>query len=201
MYFIEFNTCMVESDVWESSSNQPFKCFCCETSFEALNELTWHIAEFHENTKSFVCNICSAEFLQIEELENHSTGHIVKVHNEKGKNPQNLKKKTKLVNKVKKKKYFCEICNAKFSNGCDVKRHFEQVHEKKGPYSCDICSSSFSRESDKTKHIEEVHEGKKPHVCDICAKCFSRKNHLNVHISAVHEKAEKKNVCDLCDYR
>ena len=157
--------------------------------------------EFLENTKSYICNICSAEFLQIEDLEKHSTEHIVKVHKEKAKNPQNSKIKTKLGNKVRKKKHFCEICNAKFSNGSDVKRHFEQVHEKKRPYSCDICSTSFSRESDKTKHIEEVHEGKKPHVCDICEKCFSRKNHLNVHINAVHEKAEKKNVCDLCDYR
>ena len=157
--------------------------------------------EFLESTKSYVCNICSAEFLQIEDLEKHSTEHIVKVHNEKGKKLQNLKTKTKLGNKVRKKKHFCEICNTKFSNGSDVKRHFAQVHEKKRPYSCDICSSSFSREGDKTKHIEEVHEGKKPHVCDICSKCFSRKNHLNVHISAVHEKAEKKNVCDLCDYR
>ena len=206
-------TSMVEpDDICESNSYQPFQCFYCETSFEALNELTWHIAEIHESNKTFICNICSAEFLEIEDLEKHNAGHYVKVHSDDTTPKKKVKstvkkakkaKKVKEVKEVKKvlvKEHICNICNKKFVDISSVKRHVKEVHDEVKPYLCDRCDKCFSRERELKNHIKIVHEGERPHVCDTCSARFTKTNHLNTHIAAVHEKTKKHN-CDLCEYR
>ena len=49
-------------------------------------------------------------------------------------------------------------------------------------HACDICSKTFSRSRDLKRHREQVHEKKRNHQCGICHKTFARKQHKEWHL-------------------
>ena len=50
------------------------------------------------------------------------------------------------------------------------------VHENKKPHECPICDSKFSEKGDLKRHIETVHEKKQPHKAFQCSALFVCRN-------------------------
>ena len=48
---------------------------------------------------------------------------------------------------------------------------------------CEICDATFTKGYNLKKHIESIHEGIKPFECSTCYKTFSHKYNLKSHIA------------------
>jgi KRAB domain-containing zinc finger protein len=110
-------------------------------------------------------------------------------------------------NQNREKSFRCNICEKRFSQFGNLKRHF-LTHTGNKPFKCDICGKFFSRSAHvkdhilthtgigafkcdscdraflKSEHLEfhmYTHTGEKPFKCDMCGKVFSRRGHLTVH--------------------
>ena len=72
-----------------------------------------------------------------------------------------------------KKPHTCKLCNASFTQSCNLKTHISTVHEGKRPFQCSVCGYRFAKKYDLKKHVENVHEGKKPFSCPLCDLSFA----------------------------
>ena len=120
--------------------------------------------------------------------QNYKSSKLTKLENN-GEDKQRVKK---IPKKIKCK--FCEFCGP----SGDLKRHLEQVHEKKKQFRCEICSKDFFRKQHMRDHIAAVHEGKKPFKCENCGTNFAKAFQLKSHIVSVHE-GRKPYSCDTCN--
>ena len=61
-----------------------------------------------------------------------------------------------------KKPFQCTICDARFSDRSNMRRHIALIHEEKKKFRCENCGKSFSTKRNMTLHIASIHERKKP---------------------------------------
>ena len=79
-----------------------------------------------------------------------------------------------------KKPHTCKLCNASFTQSCNLKTHISTVHEGKRPFQCSVCGYRFAKKYDLKKHVENVHEGKKPFSCPLCDLSFANARYGNL---------------------
>ena len=105
----------------------------------------------------------------------------------------------KKVAKKSKPKVECNTCKKMLGTPSDLKRHIEEVHEKKRTFICDECQEAFSRSNYLATHIKVTHQNEKIFVCDLCKPPtnHSRYTNLQAHIAEVHDNIEY--VCELCE--
>ena len=60
----------------------------------------------------------------------------------------------------RKKSFKCKICDARFPQNSDIKRHVASVHEGKKYFQCNVCDASFAQNLDLKKYVAMVHERK-----------------------------------------
>ncbi|CAG0892094.1 unnamed protein product [Darwinula stevensoni] len=98
-----------------------------------------------------------------------------------------------------RKPFQCDICNMKFSNGANMRRHRVR-HTGVKPYACKICQKRFFRKDHLAEHMT-THNKKVPFHCPICNKGFQRQIAMRAHFQnehVGHQDGQKS--CGLCGY-
>ena len=145
----------------------------------------------------FHCNVCSEKFQD----SNTFLGHM-----------KNLKGKlecvgTEIENRMKgfdkfentmDSKRKCQFCEKKFGANSHLKRHTEQVHEKKKDHMCKECHKSYFSVRDLNIHFNAVHERVKKFKCKSCEKTFSQKGNMKTHYETQH-LGIRNYKCNHCD--
>mgnify|MGYP002051256855 CR=1 FL=1 len=178
-------------------SENSVQCPSCDKSFSQKYTLDKHIQSAHELKK---CSLCDASFKKAIGLKRH----ITTVHEETGimcnicEKPFTSRNLKRHIEEVHEKKIAgrCPMCDKGFSQIHSLQRHIESVHEGR-KYMCSLCGLELSGSAGLRKHNLTVHERKRSHMCTICGKDFSQGPHLKRHTEAVHEK--KQHSCPICE--
>ncbi|XP_058173148.1 zinc finger and BTB domain-containing protein 17 [Anopheles ziemanni] len=135
-----------------------------------------------------------------DEKPNTSTEH--KIEKEKtvcytcGKLVTNLP--NHMIHHNKERRYSCPHCPLKMSNGTNMKKHIEAVHEKKIAKSCELCGEGFIHMSTFVRHMTIKHGIGGTYECKICSKTFKQVDRYRHHMNKWH-KTRKEHKCTICD--
>ena len=195
-------------------------CQSCGKSFSQASHLKDNIQKIHEisikqdtiqipivnEIKIELISTCREEITECNLSDNNKQKNLQE--KEKNYNVQKLHEdesaaKPILKNDVEEhhqkghKDHKCESCSKLFSEGRNLKRHIQIVHEGCKDYTCESCGKSFSLSQSLKKHLYIVHGGHKDYKCGSCGKFFSQSHHLKGHINSFHE-GHKNHKCESC---
>ncbi|XP_059485477.1 zinc finger protein ztf-16 isoform X2 [Neocloeon triangulifer] len=98
------------------------------------------------------------------------------------------------------KMFECDVCNMKFSNGANMRRH-KMRHTGVKPYECRVCQKRFFRKDHLMEHFT-THTKSLPYHCPICNKGFQRQIAMRAHFQNEHVgHNDVVKTCPLCTYR
>ena len=69
------------------------------------------------------------------------------------------------------------------------------------PHQCRQCSKCYKRKAELLEHEEMSHSVNFNYSCEKCGKQFYGKKNLALHMKTHFTDAEKKHVCNICQYR
>ncbi|XP_013413982.1 early growth response protein 1 [Lingula anatina] len=118
----------------------------------------------YEPKKPFKCELCSASFTLLGNLNRHRMIHS--------------------INAKEECRFKCNECGRFFLQRCDLIRHTD-IHNKTEPYKCEICGKGYIRRSDLVVHTR-FHKREKHCQCTYCGKTYYQSGDLNRHIRSVH---------------
>ncbi|XP_050426043.1 zinc finger protein ztf-16 [Adelges cooleyi] len=99
-----------------------------------------------------------------------------------------------------RKLFECDICNMKFSNGANMRRH-KMRHTGVKPYECKICQKRFFRKDHLAEHFT-THTKTLPFHCPICNRGFQRQIAMRAHFQNEHVgQHDMVKSCPLCNFR
>ncbi|KAL1115960.1 hypothetical protein AAG570_005455 [Ranatra chinensis] len=94
----------------------------------------------------------------------------------------------------------CDICQMKFSNGANMRRH-KMRHTGVKPYECRVCQKRFFRKDHLAEHFT-THTKTLPFHCPICNRGFQRQIAMRAHFQNEHVgQNDVVKSCPLCSYR
>lgn len=103
-------------------------------------------------------------------------------------------------NVVQRKLFECDVCNMKFSNGANMRRH-KMRHTGVKPYECRVCQKRFFRKDHLAEHFT-THTKTLPYHCPICNRGFQRQIAMRAHFQNEHVgQNDLVKTCPLCNYR
>lgn len=103
-----------------------------------------------------------------------------------------------MINHNKERRYSCPHCPLKMSNGTNMKKHIEAVHEKKIAKSCELCGEGFIHLSTFVRHMTSKHGIGETYECKICSKTFTQVDKYRRHMNKWH-KARTEYPCTICN--
>lgn len=161
-------------------NNIPYQCSHCDKKFSFLANLQRHELT-HKKQNQFDCHICHQIFAD----QNLVDQHIQQVH-------------------AGFKCFTCNICNKKFSQISNLRRH-RQLHSTDKNFECTECNRKFVCQRYLKEHILNVHSsvGKRKQECPYCHVILSGNSNLNRHLSLHYGTSEqqKKLECEICKKR
>nr|CAD7590085.1 unnamed protein product [Timema genevievae] len=99
-----------------------------------------------------------------------------------------------------RKIFECDVCNMKFSNGANMRRH-KMRHTGVKPYECRVCQKRFFRKDHLAEHFT-THTKTLPFHCPICNRGFQRQIAMRAHFQNEHVgQHDMIKSCPLCSYR
>ncbi|XP_037048837.1 zinc finger protein ztf-16 [Bradysia coprophila] len=102
--------------------------------------------------------------------------------------------------KQSRKLFECDVCNMKFSNGANMRRH-KMRHTGVKPYECRVCQKRFFRKDHLAEHFT-THTKTLPYHCPICNRGFQRQIAMRAHFQNEHVgQHDLVKTCPLCSYR
>lgn len=102
--------------------------------------------------------------------------------------------------RVHRKMFECDVCNMKFSNGANMRRH-KMRHTGVKPYECRVCQKRFFRKDHLAEHFT-THTKTLPYHCPICNRGFQRQIAMRAHFQNEHVgQHDLVKSCPLCSYR
>ncbi|KAL7745694.1 hypothetical protein ACLKA6_009900 [Drosophila palustris] len=175
----------------------PFKCEHCGEIVQTLRELDLHMLSHQPSLGGgYYCNVCSIQFNNADEFENHKQLHLG------------------AGNEVK---FNCELCTASFREKSNydehLRRHNDELflptlalnHSILDSAGCDADaadadSSAVSGGGNAVVGDDDelfAPDGSKPFACEVCHRTFASPGHLNAH-RVVHQDERER--CYKCDY-
>jgi len=101
---------------------------------------------------------------------------------------------------AQRKLFECDVCNMKFSNGANMRRH-KMRHTGVKPYECRVCQKRFFRKDHLAEHFT-THTKTLPYHCPICNRGFQRQIAMRAHFQNEHVgQNDLVKTCPLCNYR
>ncbi|XP_019874185.1 zinc finger protein ztf-16 [Aethina tumida] len=102
--------------------------------------------------------------------------------------------------RIHRKLFECDVCNMKFSNGANMRRH-KMRHTGVKPYECRVCQKRFFRKDHLAEHFT-THTKTLPYHCPICNRGFQRQIAMRAHFQNEHVgQHDLVKSCPLCSYR
>ncbi|CAG9820213.1 unnamed protein product [Phaedon cochleariae] len=102
--------------------------------------------------------------------------------------------------RVLRKMFECDVCQMKFSNGANMRRH-KMRHTGVKPYECRVCQKRFFRKDHLAEHFT-THTKTLPYHCPICNRGFQRQIAMRAHFQNEHVgQHDLVKSCPLCSYR
>lgn len=102
--------------------------------------------------------------------------------------------------RLHRKMFECDVCNMKFSNGANMRRH-KMRHTGVKPYECRVCQKRFFRKDHLAEHFT-THTKTLPYHCPICNRGFQRQIAMRAHFQNEHVgQHDLVKSCPLCSYR
>lgn len=206
------------------TSERPFECDLCPSSFKRADYLRSHIRYKHQDNMEgiFKCNICD----NIYKTEKYYAAHM-KTHGDG------------VVTRIKEM-FYCKTCHLTFKKRNYLLLHQRYVHVRGQPYSisenaegqykCDKCDRRFSSVSGRNYHCKQAHNSvydmhfsaecdhcgmtfknrvfyarhqaklKGSPTCYLCWKDFPTKEELDKHMDMEHF-TDLPFVCEICHVR
>ncbi|RZC32448.1 zinc finger protein 271-like [Asbolus verrucosus] len=181
-------------------ANKTWPCKKCNQSFQTLRLLRshrkTHISEdvveehtykFDEIQEIYICNTCSAEYQEKEEIEKHLKTHEevfeCSICQEKFQKAYNFG--THMVIHSEDKLFRCPQCTYKTPKRTGLLIHINYVHLRKFYYVCSTCGKGFN-DVVLFKEHENEHLGVRPFICVVCNKDFAYSRYLLTHQVRYH---------------
>ncbi|KAK6630249.1 hypothetical protein RUM43_014948 [Polyplax serrata] len=107
---------------------------------------------------------------------------------------------TENTKRLDRKLFECDVCNMKFSNGANMRRH-KMRHTGVKPYECRVCQKRFFRKDHLAEHFT-THTKTLPYHCPICNRGFQRQIAMRAHFQNEHVgHHDMIKSCPLCSFR
>ncbi|KAL0268175.1 UNVERIFIED_CONTAM: hypothetical protein PYX00_010219 [Menopon gallinae] len=107
---------------------------------------------------------------------------------------------TETTKRLDRKLFECDVCNMKFSNGANMRRH-KMRHTGVKPYECRVCQKRFFRKDHLAEHFT-THTKTLPYHCPICNRGFQRQIAMRAHFQNEHVgQHDMIKSCPLCSFR
>lgn len=158
----------------ESLTRSPssYLCDMCGNYFATERALTRHI-KFHNNIP-YQCRHCDKKFSFLANLQRHELTH------------------------KKPMEFDCYICNKVFDDQHQVDQHIQEMHSGFKCFTCNICNKKFSQISNLRRH-KQLHSADKNFPCSECNRKFVCSRYLKEHTVNVHASVGKrKQECPYC---
>lgn len=159
--------------------------------------------KFDETLELYICNLCSAEFQEEEEIRRHlSNNHIRKFNCESClqifTEPYKFSVHTQKHNGGD---FYCPLCNYHTPRMTCIQSHINRMHLQKFIYNCKTCGKGFNDQAIFKEHDNE-HLGIKPFTCVVCNKSYVFSKYLFAHQVRYHivniEGRLQHNQCAIC---
>ncbi|CAL8128395.1 unnamed protein product [Orchesella dallaii] len=166
------------------------QCEFCGKLYQRKSEMKKHVEVVHKGVDiKVICDVCGKVLANrvcyLSHLRNHKEG----------------------------KRYACHLCDSKFWNNTELKKHLVRVHGKtvgeeftpgEGlKFGCmfSSCGEKFGTDVELHQHVERDHAPvlDSKFMCTLCGKVFSNQPRLTRH-NLVHSK-EKRHECHVCKKR
>ena len=110
---------------------------------------------------SYICDLCKKEFQTTQrKLEEFKNRHL---------------------RNCEENEFYCRICEIKFSQHQNLKRHMKSIHQGIRNHKCNKCEKSFFQSSSLKAHYMQKHDLNGKYVCKLCGKKFSRQAELGLN--------------------
>merc|ERR1739838_21334 len=172
------------------SDVKPFKCLCCDKSYNQKGDLTRHTKSIHSDMSNHPCKTCKKSFLTMGGLRTHMRFHTdVKSYNcalcDKSYRYRSCLAEhiTSIHSQVSQ--HVCKKCNKSFSTKSCLKIHMK-IHTNIKPFKCALCVKAFTQSNELEQHNVRNHTRKFPYPCVTCSKGFMRPCELKIHVEKKH---------------
>ena len=179
-----------------------FECASCSMKFKTQKDFKQHF-KFVQCNKRKTCPTCGkiivSKFgmkIHIDRVHRGIKNHQCEICNKRFSDSSDMKKHVKYTHG--KCKFQCEMCAKTFGHSSSLKKHIKSTHEGLKAYKCSECPKSYNNSGTLFKHKKTVHEGIK-FQCDICFKSFTQPRNLQNHKKVLHSKNSHENIkCQEC---
>ncbi|XP_060531263.1 zinc finger protein ztf-16 isoform X2 [Cylas formicarius] len=155
-----------------------------------------NITNYDSSEGASKCNRCDFEAVSSSAL----SAHVTQLHPATSETDMEAENNNPPADRMHRKMFECDVCNMKFSNGANMRRH-KMRHTGVKPYECRVCQKRFFRKDHLAEHFT-THTKTLPYHCPICNRGFQRQIAMRAHFQNEHVgQHDLVKSCPLCNYR